>query len=230
MTDATETAPALPFDIINQAVAEIMSPAFVEEKVRTRVEKLVVESVDDALRSYSPIAKLIKEAVAAALQVNQLDLPSYGSLVTGLIEREVKANASALIDARLAEDIRELLSSAPAEIKLSEIAQGMIDEGDFTNEYGEAITVILGDAEYSSRWLYLDDGVAHKERDKHSCKVKMLLRADGTIACAHLNDRDLKDIKFLGRSYGIQDRVRAWYAAGTKIILDEDAVVTSVGD
>lgn len=216
-------------DLINKAVAEVMTPQFVKEKVATRVEKLVTEAVDDALRSYSDIGKQIKEAVSASLKVNELNLPSYGCLVTGMIEEQVKNHAGALINARLAEDVRELLNIAPAEIKLSEIAKGMI-EGRHEEGYGEVITVIIGDNSYGATWLYLDEEEHRPERDKHSCPHRILLSADGTIFCATIDNIDLKTTQRIGKARGLGDKIRAYYAAGTKIILDEDNVVTSVGD
>lgn len=216
-------------DLINKAVAETMTPEFVKKQVATRVEKLVVEAVDDALRSYSEIGKQIKEAVHASLKVNDLNLPSYGLLVTGMIEKQVLDHAGALIDARLAEDIRELLSIAPAEIKLSEIAKVMI-EGRHDDGYGEVITVIVEHNDYGTTWLYLDEEERHHDRDKYKCRHSLLLNKDGTISSARLDKRDLKDTQYIGRDRGLPDKIRAYYAAGTKIILDEDAVVTSVGD
>lgn len=221
MTDTT--------DLINKAVAEVMTPDFVKSQVATRVQKLVVEAVDDALRSYSDIGKQIKEAVKASLQVNDLNLPSYGLLVTGMIEKQVKDHAGALIDARLAEDIRELLNIAPAEIKLSEIARDMIKDR-HDDDYGQVITVIVEQNNYGLAWLYLDEEKHYPDSDKYRCRHSLLLNKDGTISSARLDQRDLKDIQHIGRGYGLTNRIRAYYAAGTRIILDEDAVVTSVGD
>lgn len=222
MTDTT--------DLINKAVAEIMTPDFVNSQIDTRVQKLVVEAVDGALRSYSDIGKQIEEAVKASLQVNDLNLPSYGLLVTGMIEKKVKEHAGALIDARLAEDIRELLSIAPAEIKLSEIAEDMIRSHREDGEYGEVITVIVERNDYGTTWLYLDEEQHYSDRDKYQCRHSLLLSKDGTISSARIDKRDLKDTQNIGRGYGLPDKIRAYYAAGTKIILDEDAVSTSVGD
>lgn len=216
-------------DLINKAVAETMTPDFVKTQVAARVEKLVIEAVDDALRSYSDIGKQIKEAVAASLKVNDLNLPSYGLLVTGMIEQQVKDHAGALIDARLAEDIRDLLNIAPAEIKLSEIAKDMI-EGRHDDGYGEVITVMVHHNEYGSTWLYLDEEEHRTERDKYQCRHSLLLNKDGTISSATIDKRDLKNTQHIGRCWSLGNKIRAYYAAGTKIILDEDAVVTSVGD
>ncbi|QBQ49061.1 hypothetical protein [Brevundimonas naejangsanensis] len=217
-------------DLINRAVAETMTPDFVKAQVATRVEKLVVEAVDAALRSYSDIGKQIKEAVEASLKVNDLNLPSYGLLVTGMIEKQVKDHAGALIDARLAEDIRDLLNIAPAEIRLSAIAEEMIKGQLGGDGYGDVITVIVEHNEYGSTWLYLDEEQHHSDRDKYQCRHSLLLSKDGTISSARIDKRDLKDTEHIGRSWSLGDKIRAYYAAGTRIILDEDAVVTSVGD
>lgn len=217
-------------DLINKAVAETMTPEFVKKQVATRVEKLVTEAIDDALRSYSDIGKQIKEAVHASLKVNDLNLPSYGLLVTGMIEKQVQDHAGALIDARLAEDIRELLNIAPTEIKLSQIAKEMIESQHGSDGYGEVITVIVEHNDYGSTWLYLDDEEHHSDRDKYKCRYSLLLNKDGTISSARIDKRDLKDTQHIGRGRGLADRIRAYYAASTKIILDEDNVVTSVGD
>lgn len=221
MTDTT--------DLINKAVAEIMTPDFVKSQIDTRVQKLVTEAVDEALRSYSDIGKQIKEAVAASLKVNDLNLPPYGLLVTGMIEQQVKDHAGVLIDARLADDIRELLNIAPAEIKLSQIAKDMI-EGRHDDGYGEVITVIVERTQYGSTWLYLDEDEHRPKRDKYGCKHRLLLNEDGSISSATIDNRDLKNTQHIGRNWGLGDRIRAYYAAGTRIILDDDAVVTSVGD
>jgi len=58
----------------------------------------------------------------------------------------------------------------------------------------------------------------------------MAIDKDGKIYSATLEGRSLKDTARLGRGYGIEQLIRAWYACGTKIILDEDHVVTSEGD
>lgn len=215
-------------DLINKAVAETMTPEFVKTQVATRVEKLVVEAVDGALRSYSDIGKQIEAAVKASLHVNDLNLPSYGLLVTGMIEQKVKDHAGALIDARLAEDIRELLNIAPVEIKLSEIAKDMIK--DHHDDDGDVITVIVERNDYGTAWLYLDEEEHRPDRDKYSCRHSLLLNKDGTISSARVDKRDLKDTQHIGRGWGLPDKIRAYYAAGTRIILDESAVVTSVGD
>lgn len=215
-------------EAVSRAVAEKLSAAFVEKEVETRIGKLVVEAVDTALRSYSETGKLIREAVEAALRVDRLDLPSYGSIVSGMLKEQIEARVSELVAGRLAADMEELLSLAPKEVKLSEIAKQMIEQGDHGVEYGEAITVIVDrERRYGSIWVYLDETTALSDADKHRCRHRFLVREDGTIAAATVEGRNSKQI---GVSYGIDQKLRSYVACGTKIILDEDNVSIGIGD
>lgn len=215
-------------NLISNAVAARMTPDFIENEVNTRVEKLIVESIDRALRSYSDTGKLIEKAVEDALKVQSLDLPSYGHLVTQMLKTQIEATVAPLVAGRLAEDMTELLKLAPKEIKLSEIADGM--RKDHSEEgYGEVITVIVHHNDYGSTWLYLDGENAYPDSAKYDCKYRILVSSDGLISSAYCRDEDVSK-GWIGKSYGLTQRLRAYVACGTKIIIDEDAVVTSVGD
>lgn len=214
--------------IISAAVAAKMTPDFIEKEVNSRVEKLIIESVDRALRSYSDTGKLIEKAVEDALKIERLDLPSYGSIVTSMLKAQIEATVAPLVAGRLAADMEDLLKLAPKEVKLSQIADEMREryEGE---GYGPVITVIVEHNDYGSTWLYLDEETHHERRDKYKCKISVLVSKDGTISSARTDDRDVGK-GWIGRAYGLEQKLRAYVACGTKIILDEDAVVTSVGD
>ncbi|CAN5573366.1 hypothetical protein BH10PSE14_BH10PSE14_06310 [soil metagenome] len=227
----TDTMPAL----ISAAVAAKMTPEFIEKEIDSRVGQLVVQSIDRALSRYSDTGKLIEAAVGDALKVERLDLPSYGAVVTQMVKAQIEARVSEVVAGRLAADIEELLKLAPKEIKLSEIADQMRERHqDAHGEgWGEIITVLLEDSSVSGsslRWLYLDEDKHYREREKHSCQFSMLIDADGKIACARLSQKNLDDHRWIGRNHGLAQHIRAWHASGTRIILDEDAVVVSVGD
>lgn len=216
--------------LISAAVSAKMTPDFIEKEVNTRVEKLIVESIDRALRSYGETGKLIEKAVEDALRVDRLDLPSYGSTVTAILKAQIEARVSELVSGRLSADMEELLSLAPKEVKLSKIAEEMLEQHKNDGKWGEVITVHVGETEYSTTWLYLDENDHYEPRDKYKCAHHLLVRKDGTIASATVDGRALNDTKHIGRSYGLGQKIRAWVACGTKIELDEDYVCVSVGD
>lgn len=216
--------------IISAAVAAKMTPEFIEKEIDSRVEKLIIETIDRSFRSYSDLAKLIEAAVTEALKVEHLDLPSYGAMVTNMLKAQIEAMVHPLIAGRLAADMEELLSLAPAEVKLSEIATFMRKNHEGEG-YGEVITVILEEATYgSSRWLYLDEKEHRRSPDKNRCPHRLLIGQDGIISGGWIGDEDITKKNWFGPSYGIAQRLRSYIACGTKIILDEDEVVVSVGD
>ncbi|MEO7466516.1 MAG: hypothetical protein ABIV36_05855 [Sphingobium limneticum] len=220
-------------NIISAAVAAKMTPDFIEKEVNSRVEKLIVESVDRALRSYSDTGKLIEKAVEDALRVDRLDLPTYGSVVTGMLKKQIEQRVSDLVEGRLSQDMAELLSLAPKEIKLSEIADGMRERYKVRNDYayGPIISVVVEESETIPGYyrIGLDEDDADR-RTLRACDYEIAIDKEGKIYSATLEGRSLKDTSRLGRNWGMDQLIRGWYACGTTIIVDEDAVVTSEGD
>lgn len=223
MTDLTS--------LISAAVAAKMTPEFIEKEIDARVGKLLTESIDNALRSYSGVGKMIKDAVEEALKVESIDLPTYGSIVTKILKAQIEARCSELVAGRLAEDMEQLLNLAPKEIKLSTIADDMRESRD-SDGWGEVITVIVDHSDVVAGYkrIYLDDREVYRRDDKYKCDFHLSLDSDGKIFGATINGSDLNCTKVIGRSYGLGQSIRAWVACGTRIIVDEDDVVTSVGD
>lgn len=208
-------------DLISGAVAERMTPEVVEPMILERVDKLITTAIDDALRNYSDTGKLIKEAVSGALRVGGLDLPAYGDTVHSILKSQIEANVSELVAGRLQEDMAELLQLAPKTIKLSEIVEQMRTErhGD---EPGEKCTRIVERSEYGSVHVYLDDFEAGLS--KHRCDVSIFVGKDGLISSAGVGSRGLKDRASIGGRYGLEQRIRSFYACGTLIEIDEEDV------
>jgi hypothetical protein len=214
--------------LISAAVAEKMTPEFIEKEVNSRVEKLIVESVGNALQRWSDTGKLIEKAIADCLRVDRLDLPSYGNVVAAMVKTQIEATVAPLIAGQLAADMDELLKLAPMEVKLSEIADEMRKQHE--DKYGEVITVILEHHEYGSTSVYLDEDEVRGRNERFRCDYNLHIDKDGRILSARINEQDIKSSQYLGRSYGLAQKIRAYFACGTTIILDESDVVTSVGD
>ena len=214
--------------LIGAAVAAKMTPDFIEKEVNTRIDKLIVESVDKALRTWSDTGKLIEKAIEDALRVDRIDLPSYGVTVAAMVKGIVDARTSELIAGRLAEDVEELLKLAPKTVKLSEIAADMLKDKE---GYGPVITVIVHHSEYGSTWVYLDEEEVIERHNKYRCRHRLHIdEKTGKIIGAYVGERELKRDTYIGRAYGLEQRIRAYVACGTIIEIDEDCVVTSVGD
>jgi hypothetical protein len=216
--------------LISAAVAAKLTPEFIEKEVTTRVDRLIVESIDRALRSYSPVGKEIERAVVESMHVGRLDLPSYGAIITKILKAQIEARVAEVVAGRLSKDMEELLGLAPKGIKLSKIAEDMLEPYKHDDKCGELITVILEKTDYDSAWLYLDEDYCYRMQDKYRCNHRLLIGKDGTIASATIDHRPSKDVQHVGQSYGLAQKIRAWIACGTKIELDYEDVCTSIGD
>lgn len=216
-------------DLISRAVAARLDASFVEKQVDTRIAKLVVEAVDTALSRFGETGKLIEKAVADALHVERLDLPSYGQAVTMILKVQIEQTVSELVAGKLAANMTELLSLAPKEVKLSQIATDMRERHD-PDEHGDVITVIVERKDRGYAHVYLDEEQHLEDRDKYKCRHHLGIDDKGVVYSATIDNRDLKATTHIGRSYGVGQKLRAYVACGTRIILDEDDVVTSIGD
>lgn len=204
---------------ILDAFAQAVTPELIKERVAKHVDDLVKDALRDALSSYGETGKAIKAAVVDALKVNRLDLPSYGETVTKMLRAAIEAQVSEVIAGKLAEDMNDLLSLAPKTIKLSQIVKEMLDDNDIDFE----VYCKVEHTDYSSTWVFLHPSPCDR---KYEADAQILIREDGTIASATLGGKDMKAIKSFGRTWGIEQKVRAYYACGTIIELDEDYVVT----
>lgn len=225
MTEALELT-----SIISAAVAAKLTPEFIDKEVNSRVEKLVIECIDRALRIYGEAGKAIEKAVEDALRVDRIDLPSYGATVSKMVTAAIEHRTAEVIQGRLKQDVEDLLKLAPKTVKISELAEALLEPHKSDGAYGEVTTFIIEESEYSHRWLYLDDENVYAERDKFRCKYRLMVSEDGKIASAYIGDRAAKAEHWIGRSYGFEQRLRAYVACGTVVEFDTEYPCTSVGD
>lgn len=248
---------------IAKLAAEALAAATAPEKVREIVEREIGKTVEDAIRqsvrSFSPFGRALEKKLEEAMCVNDLSLPSYGQMMTDLVQRLVQKHVADLVGARLEEDLVDILNIAPKTIKLSEIAAKMREKHEGEG-YGPVITCHVEDAsnEDSNFWgpswlVYLDDDthyeasqrknasvcvrISHGFRDKNGPPSHKL--TTGTIWRIDAGGRSVTADKATGwhgtyrrpdKVYGLAERLLAYYAAGTVIEIDEDNVLTSVGD
>lgn len=221
--------------IVHEAVDAACTEAKIREKVDARIEGLVEDVIRDQLRSYSDIGKAIETALKESLQVKNLDLPSYGEMVTTLLRKQIEAAVSPVIAGQLATDMEGILGLAPKEIKLSELVEWMMQNSSRyeDGEHGDLVTCIVGDNSYGSTWVYLDDREHYSKRDKYLCRARFLVSRDGTIFSGSCDDREIGDKTSTGKrtvGFGRPDelaqRLMAYHACGTVIELDVQNVST----
>lgn len=118
---------AAPFaNLIQDAIHAALNPEKIGILAEKHVERLVEEAVQESFHSWTGTGKAITELVKASLQVKDLDLPSYGHVVSEIVRRAVEGRVAEVVSAKLAKDLDDLLNLAPKRIKLSELVAELL--------------------------------------------------------------------------------------------------------
>ncbi|WP_417701891.1 hypothetical protein [Pseudophaeobacter sp.] len=256
MKDSSETPTTDIALLASQALQAATAPERVKEIVEKQVSETVSSAIRDATRSYSRFAKDLEKKIEDALSINNLDLPSYNTIVCAMVQKQVEAVTSELIAGRLKSDVAEMLKVAPKTIKLSQIVEEMRKPHEENGGYGEVVTCIIEgiDHEDSNFWgprwkVYLDDSDHYEWKDKDNCNVALEIhhgvKDDRNQANHEINTGTISQIQewsgvvtskggkagfTMKRPYGLAQRLLAMYASETVIEVDEDEICTSVGD
>lgn len=222
--------------IITDSVSAIATPESIRAKVDKHIDDLVQTIIRDELRSYGDIGKQIKAALQDSLKVNDLNIPSYGETVTAMLREQIEKTVQPLISKTLADDMAELLNLAPPTIKLSKIVEEMMQANHAyqDGEYGDLVTCIVdGEPSDSCVWVYLDEEEHRPDHEKYRCSHSILVRNDGTIASGSAKGQELSgksrrndQTTHFGRTWGLSQKLLAYYATGTVIELDVENVST----
>ena len=215
-------------DIVIDEVGRQTTDDAVRGLVATNVEKLIKHSVEHALRSYSDIGKQIEKQVQASLEIGDLTIPSYSHMVAAVVRAKVDEHMDTMITEKLKIEMDEILGIGVGEVKLSEIVSGMVTrlEGE-SDRYGGSVTCDVEESKHGSRWVRLDEG---DNTGRHKCEVRALVKDDGTIFALYLDGVDMDKAVRLGSWKDYQRTLFALYCRGGKLIIDEDSVVTEIGD
>lgn len=248
--------------LVRDALTEASQPDRVKEIVTKLVTKQFDDTLSSATRSFSAFGQTLEKKVTEALSIEKLDLPSYNTIMAGMVAKLVDDAVSNLVHGRLKEDLNELFKIAPKTIKLSEIVNEMRQRHEGDGGYGEVVTCIVqrndhdDTAFWGPRWtIYLDEDRAidlssHRAKPSdasirldvwHGVKDSELRGTSndeihtGTINSVYENGGVIasaggKHGFTMRRPYALASRLLSYYACETVIEVDEDSVVTSVGD
>jgi hypothetical protein len=217
-----------------------------EEAIRTLVEKqiegVVERAVVDQFRSYGNITKSIQEQLAAALVVPALDLPAYGHMVMSLVRAKLDENLNDLLKTQISAQLDEMLSIAPAELKLSDVVEAMREYRKSEVEYDQWSRFHVDVEEpssgaYSSSWVKLHCEKREESRysstpDKHFHEVRFLASnsGPGKISALTIDQRDVDSIYRLGHMSKWKRMIFAAYCCKTPFIIDKTDFDTEIDE
>lgn len=210
--------------IVNQTMADITHTDFLQKIIRTRMEETLNSIFRDFFREYSDFGKALKEEVQNKLQINfdRLDLPSYNHLIAGMLQQLIDVGIKEEGIAKLKELVEGSIQHADKEYKMSEIVERIKkDARDDDDEISGEITFLV-DRSFS---YWIDVRIdPEPDRDKYACKYRFQIDAKTNKVEVIEVDHKVIDIKSLDRGYGFERELFYMFAAGSKLIVDEDHV------
>ncbi|MEN5084306.1 hypothetical protein ABE438_17635 [Bosea sp. TWI1241] len=234
MTSTPDPAAAAQQNLTDFILAEVhrqTSEEALRKVVAEKIGGVVARAVDDSMRTYGGVGQKIAKAVEKALDLGEaLDVPSYGHMVTAMLRAKMDEVLGQLVNEKLSAEMTEILKLAPKEVKLSEIVGRLVEsEEQDADRRGESVTCIVEESSAvpGYRHIYIDP---EADKRKHSCDAQIALDSDGKIYGLVIGGRDAKETIVMGRMHGWRKMIFGAYACGSKIILDEDEVVTAIGE
>jgi hypothetical protein len=214
---------------VTAALTEMTASGTIEKLITERVEKTVETAISDALRSYSDFGKQVDAAVKKSLAINtdELDIPQYNQFILSVLQTKIDEQLNIVGKEKIERDMEELLSgAAPKEVKLSKLIEDFKEfvRKDNADEYDENITVYIRISKglcsgYTHIYLDPDSG-----KDRWACRYQLDVNPEGKVYGMQLDGKDVKNTLFLGTLRGFNKAIFHIYAAGSKVIIDPDAV------
>lgn len=214
--------------IVQESVAKIVASGVIERTIKDRVEKAVVEAVDEHSRSYSDFGKALREAVGKSLALHgDLDLPSYNELILKVVRLQLESTTKAVVQQQVADRMEELLEPAPESIKLSELVVKFVEQvrkeesGDCLCYGEESITLEVTDdpdTRFAHYWyVRLDERDTVPRHDKHQVEIGV---REEKVFSLRFRNADVEKELFAGPFYGFERMLVQMKAAGSKLIRD----------
>jgi len=202
--------------------------------IEEKVAKTVSDCVGNVLSSYSDFGKALSEHVKGALNVDfkELGLVGYNEIVLKIIKTKLTDSINTVGKQRIEKELSELLVDPPAEIKLSALVDQFKERLDREDRRSSRITCIVDTSDLTG----LCPGYAHVFIDKksgtskYSCQIQIDVTPTGEVYGLKIGGQDIKNTLFLGPHFGFERSLFQMYAAGTKIIVDDDEVNDYFGD
>lgn len=216
-------------DMLVAEVAKQTSHDAVRELVEKNIAEIIKRSVDRAFQ-WGDVKNSIEKAIENALEVKgPIDIPSYSNMMLGLLRGMIDDRLSYLINARLADDMEDLLGLGKKEVKLSEFVKQITDEADQQERRGESITCIVEESQYSagSYHIYID---AEENKRNYQCELHFYVTAEGKIYSLSVDGKDAKTRIHVGYMEGWKKQIFALFITGGKFVVDDTDPCTAIGD
>jgi hypothetical protein len=220
--------------IIEEKTKEIIESGYIEELIKTNLEKTTGEIIEKALSSYSDFGKELKEKVSKSfkLDMDKLSIPEYHTMMMSYIKDEIDLYMKNDLRSKTQERIGGFFKPLERdEYKITEIVEAFkyaVKEDEYisSNEYYEEkeITCIIDDPKDGYIDIYLDPEEGTK---KFNCEWQIRIKEDGIWHITSGRDGELHRARNIILT-GFERLLFQMYSQKVKIINDSEDIDTYI--
>ncbi|MDS1004962.1 hypothetical protein P9J83_15870 [Clostridium sporogenes] len=207
--------------IVNDSLVKLEEEKFVEEVVQKRLEKTIIEIINDVFREWSDFGKNLKEHIEKNLNVDlsNLGIGGYNTLVLAAIKEQLDKTITVQGIEKIKKTTEEMLSDVKEEYQLSELIEKL--KGEFDAEeyaYDDKVALIIEEGGSGYKHIYLSE---EDEGSKWNYDYQIHINEEGKPYSIKLKGNEIDRKKILGGLYGLDKLLFKIYAHGSKITLDQ---------
>lgn len=214
---------------IEEIVTQSISAALAPERLQAIIEKQVGEVADKAIKdvfsSYGDFSKTVSTAIKTLIP-HELSLDGAARW-NHAIGQHIAQRLQTVNDERIAQALNpmldKLLATPPAEVKVSELVAKAVEY--WGEKYGErrdghpTILIEKSLGGLDGYWsLHLDE---EEDKSPYSCAIHLRVTGNGDVYSLHVNERDIKTMKFAGPFFNFEAYLFQLYTGGSKLVLDK---------
>lgn len=210
--------------LIEKTIQTKFDSGTLEKVVDAHVNTLIEDAVKDALRSWSPFGKGLKEMLETKLTLNP---ESYNLMVLEVVQRLLDAHLQGHLKMQVEEGLKDILEpfDASKPIKMSELVRDFMES---TSEYEDnmqgRITCHIEFGTLDGYWrFYLDKD---EGTQKYQCDIQGAVNREGELYSLKISGEKVEKNLFLGPLYNFERRLFQLYANKAVLELDEHDIET----
>ena len=216
---------------LNQVASETLAQLETDGYIREAVEKQMKETTDKVVEKlfgqWSPFAKTLEAKVAEQLKVNldKLDLPSYGAMILNVVQQQLDAATHLTGVGKIKESLAELLGDPAKEYKLSELIDELKKDARnlcySDDDLGQEVSLHI-ERGSTLTFIYFD---REEDKEKYECKFRLTVRTkEGDVNSVNIDEKEFDNKVIMGGLYGLEKTLFRMFTHGSKLILDEEQV------
>ncbi|MCL1124203.1 hypothetical protein [Shewanella surugensis] len=178
-------------DIVTNKIGNMVENGTIEQLIENKLESLLAETVNDAMKSYSSFGKALKESIEKSIgtSLSQVSFPEYNHFVSQLVVEKY----SEVLSKEAANNIDVLLKDELKPVPDVIDAQALLDE---TKEYWEESAHSEGEEEIDIKWDESDSAIymtlKHPEYESNNIKISFYNHGEesGVYHIGYINKDD----------------------------------------